>query len=1000
MDQVPSMDQKNLADDDDAVCPVISSVNQITGLQKLCALPTESLKNRSVSHSKSNSGLGPLGDSLRCHGDKADLPDQYRTIKYSDGLHNVDRPVNLDLFDVFSAPESDRQIVGSSKENPQICDALPSLMTYVAISNSRAIPTLNDLLFGPRPAILEDRKHITGTGDPLLRTESLLMTQTGSLGIWEGVVSRNLMQIFSGMMFLRLGVTFGQAGIALGTLIISSCAMITITTALSLSAIATNGAPHPGGAYYMISRSLGPKFGGAIGTLMVLSHAADTSIFIVAFSEALLMHLHSYYPGLTLSSSGWDVQIIGYVTLVVLIVVITVGVEMVSKAYTSFLLLMVLCLASIYLGAFLTPPKVDVGFVGASSKLFWNNFGPDLTSGTSVMSITILFFPAMTGFTAATTVYAELKNPERSYPLGMLISIIISSSVYIISGWILGSSCVRQVDGKEGLIFRNTIMVDASLWSPLVYFGIYASTLTSALGSLVSGPRILLAICRDQLFPFMNRFLNSLPYVGTSGKQVKAPINAVANTNASPNPTINQCIFLFCFAPILGILLGSVNSAARLSSGSNLLLFMLINYAVFATALSASPGWRPTFKYINKWVSLFGFFQCAFTMVFVNPYASLTSILLGLALYKYIAKVTKKTKSNWGSAGDAVAFAAVIRSLENLKHASQSSKAYRPNILVLCGSPGEYVELIRVASLIRTGRGLMTFAYIVVEPALGNDQVDNLKLLSNFSSFRENLQDYLNSLHVKGFATSVASRTLTEGVRSLIMTSGLTPHLITNVVCLGFKNNWNVCPSSSNVSLDEYVYILRTIFSLNSGIAIIRNPENFHIDRIESRFIDVWWLFDDGGLTILIAYLLTKSPKLRRQHITLRVMTVVTSRSGREAAKMVGLVRKLRIPAEVIPLEVSLDIRGDFQPSELMRERFATLSEYLPLDKLTLKILHLSDLVRASSSASLFSVVTVPVPNISYSSVRYMAWLDCLSCSKATTFLLRGNQTNVLSTEL
>jgi amino acid transporter len=60
-------------------------------------------------------------------------------------------------------------------------------------------------------------------------------------------------------------------------------------TAISMSAIATNGVVPAGGSYFMISRSLGPEFGGAVGMLFYTGTTLAAAMYIVGAVEIVLV---------------------------------------------------------------------------------------------------------------------------------------------------------------------------------------------------------------------------------------------------------------------------------------------------------------------------------------------------------------------------------------------------------------------------------------------------------------------------------------------------------------------------------------------------------------------------------------------------------------------------------------------------------------------------------------------------------------------------------------
>jgi len=69
---------------------------------------------------------------------------------------------------------------------------------------------------------------------------------------------------------LRFGFIAGQAGVVLSSLIIVLCVASTLPTALSMTAVATNGKVGGGGGYFIVSRNMGAAAGGAIGLLFYL----------------------------------------------------------------------------------------------------------------------------------------------------------------------------------------------------------------------------------------------------------------------------------------------------------------------------------------------------------------------------------------------------------------------------------------------------------------------------------------------------------------------------------------------------------------------------------------------------------------------------------------------------------------------------------------------------------------------------------------------------------
>ena len=172
-------------------------------------------------------------------------------------------------------------------------------------------------------------------------------------------------------------------------------------------------------------------------------------------------------------------------------------------------------------------------------------------------------------------------------------------------------------------------MEAVSGWGPIVTAGIFASTLSSALASLVGAPKTFQAVCKDQLFPYIDFF--GVGY------------------GAGEEP--RRGYLLAFFVAIGFILIGDLNVIAPIISNFFLIVYALINYAVFAASLGRSPGWRPSFKYYNMWVSLLGALLCIAMMFLIEWWAALVTIVIVIVLYKYIDFTKPQVKKNCFNCG-------------------------------------------------------------------------------------------------------------------------------------------------------------------------------------------------------------------------------------------------------------------------------------------------------------------------------------------------------------
>ncbi|KAK6755992.1 hypothetical protein RB195_014406 [Necator americanus] len=352
-----------------------------------------------------------------------------------------------------------------------------------------------------------------------------------------------------------------------------------------------------------------------------------------------------------------------------------------------------------------------------------------------------------------------------------LLPPIWNGSVFIPPDCTLNSTC------QYGLMNYFQIMEMESLWGPLITAGIFAATLSSALASLVSAPKVFQAVCKDRLFPKIGYFAKGY------GKN-EEPRRAYALT------------FIIAMA-MIGI--GDLNAIAPIISNFFLASYALINYACFDASFADSPGFRPGFKYYNIWATALITFFCF------------------AALFLYI--LHRKPDVNWGSSTQAHSYKNALSGMIKLSHTEEHVKNYRPQLLVLCGNAAARPSLVDFANSITKGTSLMICGYVV--PYNPSDRV-----YSVMRKLERQLSEWLRKRRVKAFYAAVANASLRAGAQSLLQVCGLGK-LRPNIILIGFKTNWSrrgPIPETME-DMNEYFGTIQDAFDSNMAVCVLRNGD-------------------------------------------------------------------------------------------------------------------------------------------------------------------------------
>ncbi|CAF1206413.1 unnamed protein product [Rotaria sordida] len=980
-----------------------------------------------------------------------------------------------DTIDTLPHMDHYRNLFSFTSSEPKTRPTLEELHGTANISSKYKLASTIDLNSEVLSAV------IIPPNEQPVQVESKPKIEIVKFGWIIGVLIRCILNIFGVMLFLRLSWVTGQAGIGLACVIVIISTVVTVQTSLSMSAICTNGEVKSGGTYYLISRSLGPEFGGAIGLIFSFVNAVAAAMYAIGFAETIrdiLKENNVKILGTVVDGESVNVvRIIGFITMTIMLGIALTGMR--GESIVQIILLITLSgsLLDFLIGSLMptTPYKRRHGFEGYSWKIIKENFGPKFQNGETFQSVFGVFFPAVTGILAGANISGNLKNPSKAIPLGTNTAIGITTVVYLVFCIIAGCTTYREVSldfyerrngsiiqivncslylddirCKSGLVYNYQTMKVISAFGPIITAGIFAATLSSALASLVSAPKIFQAVCRDMIFPRLKFF-------------------AVGN-GKSDEPI--RAYILTYFIAVLFTAIGELNRIAPIISNFFLMTYALVNYACFDASLAKASGWRPAFRYYNKWLALIGALVCIAVMFIINWWAALTTFVISSGLFVYVR--TTKPEINWGSSVQAQTYRRALDATHKLDIIQEHVKNFRPQMLVLTGNPLYRPALVDFCSLVTHGHSLMICANVILNDPTVNFQYDQ----------KDEGETWLKKRAAKAFYQSIVAPTVRQGAIALLQCVGVGK-MRPNVVVFGFKNDWL---AKADATID-YFNMIHDALYLKYGIGILRlqtgldfsdffgpdlpdddyddddddeidglslgysplrtsrssnNNNNNNVRRQtdvltlkntiinegalltmnifrpkqnSSAIIDVWWLSDDGGLTLLLPYLLRRRKRWR--NCQFRIFSCVPGEKNdadRQYVTMASLLSKFRI--KYTELHVLHGLNKQLNDNETQKfqqllqtwhqnnentiindESWKITDMELEVNKEKIKRgLNLHEYLQEYSSQSTLIVVTLPIPRKqSISAGLYLAYLDAISYNLPPLLFLRGNQKNVLT---
>ncbi|KAI5865531.1 amino acid permease-domain-containing protein [Durotheca rogersii] len=576
-------------------------------------------------------------------------------------------------------------------------------------------------------------------------------SRKAKLGAFTGVFIPVVLNIVSILMFLRFGSIISRIGLLgmLGLLAIAYA--INATAVLSLSAIASNGEVKGGGAYYLISRSLGPEFGGSIGVLFYLSQVVSISLNIVGLIDCIKLNLGPQVP-----QGYWEGYGMQTAALIFCTALSLAGRTIFVQASSGLFSILILAIVTIPVSAFIRRPFKDdalgVEFTGLSLRTIRLNLyppvvGPSYQGVETFRELFGILFSATSGVFAGASMSGDLRNPSKAVPKGTVWAMAGTFLLYFVVILSIASTITRPS------LLRNIHVIPAmSIWPPLILAGECATAFFSALMGIIGGARLLHALGRDRILPGLSIF--------GRGNRRGDPVFAVLITY-----TIAQVA-----------LLANLNQIATLVSMGYQMTFLVMNLACFLLKIGSAPNFRPAFRFFSWHTAFVGTILSAAAMLFIDETYAISAVCMLILLFLVI-HYTSPPK-HWGDVSQNLIYHQVRKYLLRLK--PEHIKFWRPQIILLINNPRNHMQLIQFCNSLKKG-SLYILGHAIVTDDF-NSGIHEAKLQQ--SAWSRYISEYSR---IKAFVQLTMSPTIVWGVRNLILSAGLGG-MRPNIAVLGFYN--------------------------------------------------------------------------------------------------------------------------------------------------------------------------------------------------------------------
>uniref|UniRef100_A0A8C4SZN1 Solute carrier family 12 member 4 n=1 Tax=Erpetoichthys calabaricus TaxID=27687 RepID=A0A8C4SZN1_ERPCA len=554
-------------------------------------------------------------------------------------------------------------------------------------------------------------------------------------------------------------------------------------------------------------------------------------------------------------------------------------------------------------GAILEKASISSVDIHGSMSSFYLYVSADITTTFTVLLG--IFFPSVTGIMAGSNRSGDLRDAQKSIPVGTILAIATTSLVYL-SSVVLFGACIEGVvlRDKYGDAVRKNLVVGTLSWpSPwVIVIGSFFSTCGAGLQSLTGAPRLLQAIAKDNIIPFLRVF-------------------GLGKSNGEPT----WALLLTAVIAELGILIASLDMVAPILSMFFLMCYLFVNLACAVQTLLRTPNWRPRFKYYHWALSFLGMSMCLALMFISSWYYAIVAMGIAGMIYKYIEY--QGAEKEWGDGIRGLSLSAARYALLRLEAGPPHTKNWRPQLLVLLKLDEDlhvkYPRLLTFASQLKAGKGLTIVGSVI--------QGNFLENMAESQASEQAIKNMMEIEKVKGFCQVIVANKVREGIAHLIQSCGLGG-MKHNTVVLGWPYGWR--QSEDPRAWKTFINTVRCTTAAQLALMVPKNVSFYpgNHERFTEGHIDVWWIVHDGGMLMLLPFLLKQHKVWRKCKMRIFTVAQMDDNSIQMKKDLATFLYQLRIEAEVEVVEMhDSDISAYTYERTLMMEQRSQMLKQMRL---------------------------------------------------------------------